>query len=67
MISIAHLESAVVIITDVLDPYKRKINKESSPVYNEGDSDDENNIEIDRILRKRVTRDKSEYLLHWKN
>ena len=64
IIFITHSELAVVTVTDILNLYKRKINKESSLVYNEEDFNDKNDIKIDKILRKRITRDKSKYLLY---
>ena len=64
IISIAHLESLIVITAKISDSYKKKINKKLSFIHNEEDSNNENNIKINKILRKRVIREKSEYLLH---
>ena len=67
IISITHLELLVAIAAEISDSYKRKINKKLSFIHNEEDFNNENNIKINRILRKRVIREKSKYLLHWKN
>ena len=70
VVSIAQLKPSVATTAEISDSYKRKINKESSLVHNKRDFEDfedENNTEIERIISKRITREKLEYLLRWKN
>ena len=61
IILITQLKSIAVIVTRVSDRYERKVNIKSSFVYNEGD-EIENKFEVDKIMNKRITREKPEYL-----
>lgn len=47
----------------ILNPYKKTINIELSFIYNKSDDRDVNNTKIKRIIDKKITRDKSHYLL----
>ena len=61
IISIAQLELTAAIAARALNSYNKRINIESSLVYNEDDNDD--NIKIKRIINKRITSGKPKYLL----
>ncbi len=63
MISVAQLEPAATTVAGgASDPYGRRINPEPPPIHNESDD-----TEVDRILKKRITRGKLECLLKWKD
>ena len=58
IISIAQLKSSIIIIIKTLNRYKRKINIKSPFIHNEN-----NDFEIKKIINKRITNEKLEYLL----
>lgn len=65
VISVAQLKpTATTVAGGASDPYKRRVNTEPPLVTNKEQGDD---TEVERILKKRITRGKPEYLLRWKN
>ena len=62
VVSVAQLEPSAATANGVPDRYERVINQEPPPV--QADSDES---ELERIMGKRVTRGKVEYLVKWKD
>ena len=62
VIFVVQLKFIIIIVIEASDPYMKRINIESSSIRNEDNQSEDDEIEMDKIMSKRITRGKFEYL-----